>query len=108
MPATHIGTICISNNLFLQNVLCVPSFSINLLSFSKLTQTSNICMSFYRIYCILQDQLKKMMIGIAFEKHGLYHFVSSRTHHNSTSINFSTIQKYFDIWHYRLGHVPSS
>ena len=31
---THIGSITLSSNLILHNVLCVPSFSFNLLSVS--------------------------------------------------------------------------
>ena len=34
---THIGSICLSKTLILTNVLCVPSFSFNLLSVSQST-----------------------------------------------------------------------
>ena len=36
---THIGTVVLSSSLILKNVLCVPSFSFNLLSISSLTQS---------------------------------------------------------------------
>ena len=35
---THIGSIKLSSSLILEHVLCVPSFSFNLLSVSQLTQ----------------------------------------------------------------------
>ena len=35
---THIGSIKLSTSLILEHVLCVPSFSFNLLSVSQLTQ----------------------------------------------------------------------
>ena len=35
---THISSICLSETLILINVLCVPSFSFNLLSISQLTK----------------------------------------------------------------------
>ncbi|KAB2596147.1 hypothetical protein D8674_031597 [Pyrus ussuriensis x Pyrus communis] len=38
---THIGTVHLSNDLTLHNVLCVPSFKLNLISVSKLTNTSS-------------------------------------------------------------------
>ena len=34
---THIGTVQVSASLILENVLCIPSFSFNLISISKLT-----------------------------------------------------------------------
>ena len=34
---THIGTVKLSNSLTLEHVLCVPSFSFNLVSVSQLT-----------------------------------------------------------------------
>jgi predicted aspartyl protease len=38
---THIGTVKISESLILVDVLCVPSFSFNLISVSKLTSSLN-------------------------------------------------------------------
>ena len=34
---THAGTIQVSASLLLENVLCIPSFSFNLIFISKLT-----------------------------------------------------------------------
>ena len=34
---THIGTVQVSASLILENVLCIPSFSFNLISIYKLT-----------------------------------------------------------------------
>jgi hypothetical protein len=50
---THIGTVQISAHLTLTNVLCVPSFSFNLLSVSKLVQSFNFCFLFFANYCII-------------------------------------------------------
>ena len=43
---THIGTVKLSTTLILDHVLCVPSFSFNLLSISKLTQQLHIVLFF--------------------------------------------------------------
>ena len=40
---THTGTIKVSDSLTLFNVLCVPSFSFNLISVSKLTSSLKCC-----------------------------------------------------------------
>jgi len=44
---THIGTVQISNDLILTDVLCIPSFSFNLLSASKLTKSLCCCLIFF-------------------------------------------------------------
>ena len=50
---THIGTVQISSTLILINVLCVPSFSFNLISVSKLTQTKLCCLIFLGDSCFI-------------------------------------------------------
>ena len=35
---THVGIVQVSPTLLLENVLCIPSFSFNLISINKLTQ----------------------------------------------------------------------
>ncbi|XP_042952147.1 uncharacterized protein LOC122289236 [Carya illinoinensis] len=63
------------------------------------------------------DQSMKKMIGIAYEKQGLYHLpqASSKANSyqqnqfNSTPISAATItQNQPNLWHYRLGHVSNS
>ena len=43
---THIGSITLSSTLILHSVLCVPSFSFNLLSVSQLTKSCSCCLVF--------------------------------------------------------------
>ena len=50
---THIGTVQISSTLILINVLCVASFSFNLISVSKLTQTKLCCLIFLGDSCFI-------------------------------------------------------
>ena len=52
---THIGSICLFENLVLTNVLCVPSFSFNLLSVSQLTKKMHCCLIFLSTFCFIQD-----------------------------------------------------
>ena len=44
VTVTHIGTIQVTSTLKLENVLCVPSFTFNLISISQLTKTLSCCL----------------------------------------------------------------
>ena len=48
---THIGTVQVSASLILENVLCIPSFSFNLVSISKLTHNPSCCCKEVSILC---------------------------------------------------------
>lgn len=51
---THIGTVKVSTTLTLTNVLCVPSFSFNLISVSQLTKAYFCCLIFLGNCCFIQ------------------------------------------------------
>ena len=53
VKVTHIGTVKVSATLTLEHVLCIPSFSFNLISISKLTQNTSCCCVFLSHYCFL-------------------------------------------------------
>lgn len=55
VPITHKGIINISNSIILNNVLCVPNFSFNLISASKLTKYLHCCLVFSHNRCHIQD-----------------------------------------------------
>ena len=116
---THIGTIKLSSTLTLENVLCIPSFSFNLVSISKLTQSPSCCCIFPSHYYFIQDLQPQRMIGLGRKQGGLYtldlasivlpksvsdmlsklssfSFVNSVNSCNSTSIIDST-----SLWHSR-------
>ena len=73
---THIGTMQISSTLTLTRVLCVPSFSFNLISISKLTKNLYCCLFFFFFFfrncCFIQDLAQWSMIGLDKECKGLY------------------------------------
>ena len=52
---THIGIVHISSTLILTDVLCVPSFTFNLISVSKLTKSLCCCLIFLGDCCFIQD-----------------------------------------------------
>ena len=50
---THIGIVEISSKLIFHNVLCVPSFTFNLLSVSKLAKSISCCLMFFGTLCFI-------------------------------------------------------
>ena len=126
VKVTHIGTVQVSASLLLENVLCIPSFSFNLISISKLTQNSSCCYIILSNFCFLQDLQHWKMIGFGKKQGGLYtlqctsqvtlpdsvskalSLLSSYFHGKSVnSCNLDSSDSVFRLWHYRLGH-PSS
>ena len=61
---THIGTIQPSSHITLTIVLCVPSFTFNLLSVSALTKSQPICLVFLSKFYFLQDLTCWSTIGM--------------------------------------------
>ena len=68
---THIGTVQVLASLILESVLCIPSFSFNLVSISKLTQNPSCCCIFLSYYCFIQDLQLWRMIGLGKKQGGL-------------------------------------
>ena len=50
---TNVGTIVLSSFFTLTDVLCVPSFTFNLLSVSTITQSQPYCLVFHSSYCFI-------------------------------------------------------
>lgn len=70
--AKHAGTIQFSPHLQINNVLYTPDFSLNLVSVSKLCQSTNCKFIFSANDCFIQDVKMKKMIGSANQVEGLY------------------------------------
>ncbi|KAG5035651.1 hypothetical protein JHK87_010561 [Glycine soja] len=73
--ATHSGTVQLSPNITLHNVLYIPTFTFNLISISKLVSSINCELIFSSTSCVLQEMNNHMKIGIVEAKHGLYHLI---------------------------------
>ena len=114
---THIGTIQVTSTLLLENVLCVPTFTFNLISMSKLTKSLSCCLVFLYHYCFIQDLTCWKTIGVGKLHHNLY-LLQSSTICDSVSEVSSTLQLVFKsfvnfvsvvskpyLWHLWLGHV---
>ena len=73
VPVTHLGTVKLTDKLILTNVVCVPSFTFNLLSVKKLANSLICCLVFLSNCCFLQDLLSWTTIGMGEVRNGLYH-----------------------------------
>jgi len=104
---THIDTVKLSNSLILTNVLCVPSFTFNLISASKLLKNIHCCLIFIHKFCFVQNLTSWETIGVAEERNGLFYLVRP-AFVSSVFSAFSTKHVSADIWHCRLGHLSSS
>lgn len=108
------GSLPLNSEYYLRDVLCVPTFKVNLLSVSRLTKGLNCSVTFFPYLCILQDLATRKMIGLGKQRDGLYHLVAladKKSTSNSPSNNQPTCNlttKPTDLWHSRLGHLSPS
>lgn len=73
LVANHSGTIYFSPDFIVHNVLLIPEFSLNLLSVSKLCESSNYNVNFLKSQCVIHDKITMKMTGSAEQKDGLYY-----------------------------------
>ena len=72
VSVTHIGIVEFSPSLTLTNVLCVPSFYLNLISVSKLIHSLSCCLIFLSNHCFIQAFTPWRMIRLGKLHNGLY------------------------------------
>ncbi|KAL0404363.1 UNVERIFIED_CONTAM: hypothetical protein Sradi_2077100 [Sesamum radiatum] len=110
-----VGNIQLPNNIQLTSVLHVPSLKFNLLSISKLCDTTNIRIKFYPTCCVLQDHRTNKTVAVGRLLGKLYILDEKSFKINAIeSILEQTRErvlavKTFDVnlWHKRLGHTSS-
>ncbi|XP_019438974.1 PREDICTED: uncharacterized protein LOC109344676 [Lupinus angustifolius] len=102
----HSGTIVFSDDLYLTDVLHVPTFNFNLISISKLTTSLACTLTFYTNHCQIQEPHSLSMIGAAKLKGCLYVLTqSSKKNFESHHVNVYTGYDDSNVWHSRLGHL---
>jgi hypothetical protein len=108
---THIGTVKISEHLILTDVLCIPSFSFNLISASKLIKSLHCCLIFLDSFCFIQNMFPWLTIGLGKEKGGLFFLQNNSDFTSAFRSSFTAVSvkaPSTDVWHYRLGHPSQS
>ena len=102
--ALSIGTVQLSDSLFLYNVLYIPQFHVNLLSVSALLHSSPYSLQFSNSSFIIQDLLSKKVIGRGNQLGGLYVLQSG----SFPSLLPSLVSHVTaETWHARLGHLSN-
>lgn len=66
LTTSYSGTIHFSPEFIVYNVLLIPEFSLNLLSVSKLCESSNCNVNFINSQCVIQDKVTLKMTGDTF------------------------------------------
>jgi hypothetical protein len=101
---TSAGSPHVTKSLHIHDVLCAPSFHVNLLSVSQLTSAINCSVHFFPTFCILQDLATKMMIGLGKQSKGLYYLMPQSESHSSSTKSYQVSFPSGAVWHNRLGH----
>lgn len=99
--ASMFGSVAISATLTLHNVLCIPSFHVNLISIAILVN-GNYCFAHFNAnFCAIMQNHSKEMIGTTNLEIGLYILSSTP----QSSIHNSISNDNCNLWHLRLGHL---
>ena len=102
---THVGTVQVSSTLILTDVLCVPSFTFNLISVGKLTKNLCYCLIFVGDCCFILDLAQWSTIGLGKAHNGLFLLQDSDCRpHASALVSAVSPSSSSDLWHNRLGH----
>jgi hypothetical protein len=107
----HIGIVKIPTSLTLTKVLCIPSFSFNLISSNKIIKNLQCTLILLVGYCYIHNLLQWRTIGVGKDQCDLFHllqqprvFSASTSTSTSNSWVLSALNKepFVDVWHYRL------
>ena len=107
VPITRIGSVKLTPDLALENVLYVPHFNFNLLSVSIFTHSLHCSFNFFPYHCFIQEHSQDQMIVMGRRQGNLYlmelgNFSSSLPVVKVVCNSVNLFRN--EIWHYRLGH----
>ena len=122
VSTTHLSNIQLTDKIVLPDVLCIPSFSFNLIFVKRLTENLTCCLVFINDTCFIQDLSTWTTIGIAEVRNGLYHLLPKAVPPSSLTDLLSCLSPNFPsvaisvkssmdvngLWHCRLGHMSDS
>jgi GAG-pre-integrase domain/Integrase core domain len=88
------------DGIVLNRVLYVSNMNCNLISLSKLIKDSDCFITFANEWCVIQDHISRMLIGVGEKISGVYYYCSvtrSQAFHVKKSADYR-------LWHQRMGH----
>ena len=108
VTASFSGSTRFSLFFFLTDVLCIPNFTFNLISITKLISALNYQLIFQNDKCLIQEENSLKKIGLARVQSGLYYLVDPAIpwpRFTCNNVHVNTSSSVFDTRHSRLGHV---
>lgn len=91
LEITHTGCTCLYTSLgtflILNNVLCVPKITKNLISISKLLLDNNAIIEFCSNMCFIKDKMERTLLAQGIAKGGLYQLLSQ-----DNSLSYPAVQ----------------
>lgn len=96
VDVTHAGNCVLNDKVTLCGFLLVPSFKLNLISISKLTNDSNLTVQFIDKQCEFQDSAGVILAGSDDLHSGLYQYKSARIRE---CLSLSSENNLVHIWH---------
>jgi len=110
VTAFFAGTVFLTKDIILHNVLYIPEFMINIISMQRLKKSLKCQFVFTHDVYQIQEKLTLKTIGQAEIKDELYHMYADRKDSLVNSVHneaiFKTAEK-LDIWHCRMGHASN-
>ena len=101
-----IGSLKLTNNIVLFDVLVVPDYNVSLLSVNKMIKDSKFFVGFDEQKCYIQDLNLGKIVGTGSQSAGLYLFDGNTHGEYVSGLCNSGFICYVsrDLWHCRLGH----
>uniref|UniRef100_A0A803LBA1 Integrase catalytic domain-containing protein n=1 Tax=Chenopodium quinoa TaxID=63459 RepID=A0A803LBA1_CHEQI len=106
----EIGSVKLTDNIVLKNVLLLPDFKHNLMSVRKLIEDGICIVNFDKNGCLIQDPTSKRVIAEGRSEEGIYRLNFGQNEKKSRSngkcsVNNVSRKENLSILHARLGHV---
>ena len=83
------GSLPLNSVYYLHDVLCVPTFKVNLMSVSQLTRDLNCSMTSFPYWCVLLDLATRWMIGLGKQHDEMYYLAALTTRKIETTCHSS-------------------
>jgi len=99
--ANKKGTVKLSKNLKLNNVLYTPDLRCNLISIAQVSRDLNCYVTFYDDICFLQDRTSRSLIGVGEAQGGVYYYKGA----SQVKVQANAVDA-THLWHSRLGIRP--
>ncbi|GJT06568.1 putative RNA-directed DNA polymerase, partial [Tanacetum coccineum] len=98
---THMGSLRLTDQIVIHDVLVVPGYEVGLLSMHRLSKDNKFRVIFDDNACVIQDSVQRTQVGTGSESNGLY-FLNTGKRLVNNNIEVCCLSKC--IWHNRLGH----